>query len=116
VAAEMVSLPPRQDLVLEPHGDRAAVGAAGAQAQGAQPAAGHDRGALSRAAAERRPGAQGTTAESVLVLVLSRRGCAAAGSRAALSRALARTRDRKRARMGDRAPQRRGRARGNLPR
>ena len=35
-AAEVVSVPPRQDLVLEPHRHRAAAGADGAEAPGAQ--------------------------------------------------------------------------------
>ena len=35
-AAEVVSVPPRQDFVLGAHGDRAAAGAAGAEAEGAQ--------------------------------------------------------------------------------
>ena len=36
-AAEVVSVPSRQDFLLEPHRHRAAAGAAGAQAEGAQP-------------------------------------------------------------------------------
>ena len=71
--AEMVSVPSRQDLVLEPHRHRAAVGADGEEAAGAQRQGRAHRRAVSRAAAEHRPDAEGAAAESVVVLVLPRR-------------------------------------------
>ena len=114
-AAEVVSVPPRQDFVLEPHRHRAAAGAAGAQAEGAQPQGRQHRRALPRAAADDRPGAEGAAAEGLVVLVLSRRRFPAACARAVLSEAVAATRDRARGGMGRRAPQRRGRSRRDLP-
>ncbi len=52
-AAELVSDPPRQDLLLGAHGDRAAAGAAQAEAAGAEPARRHHRRTVPRS--RRRP-------------------------------------------------------------
>ena len=57
-AAEVVSVPHRQDFVLGAHRDRAAAGAAGAQAQGDQSARRQNRRALPRGS--RRPSARRT--------------------------------------------------------
>ena len=84
-AAEMVSVPPRQDLLLEPHRHRAAAGADGEEAAGAQRQGRAHRRAVPRAAAEHRPDAEGAAAESVVVLVLPRRRQCAARDRAVFS-------------------------------
>ena len=62
-AAEMVSVPPRQDFVLEPHRDRAASGADGEEAARPQCQGRHDRRAISRPAAVARTDAEGAAAE-----------------------------------------------------
>ena len=66
-AAEVVSVPPRQDLVLGAHRDRAAAGAAGAEAEGDQSARRHDRRAVPPGPEDRRRAAQGAAPEVVLV-------------------------------------------------
>ena len=85
-AAEVVSLPPRQDLLLEPHRHRAAAGADGAQAARAQSQGRAHRRIVPRLAAEQvRLAAEGAAAEMVLVPVLPRRRRRAARRRAAVS-------------------------------
>ena len=54
-AAALVSVPPRQDFVLGAHGDRAAAGAAGAEAARANPTRHQHRRTVPRAAAADRP-------------------------------------------------------------
>src|SRR5436309_15135372 len=74
----MVSVPTRQNHILEPHGDRAAVGADGEEA--ARPQYKRDRyqRAVFRATAAARADAEGAAAKGVVVLVLSRgRRCVA---------------------------------------
>ena len=66
-AAALVSVPPRQDFVLGAHRDRAAAGAAGAQAEGAQSARRHHRRTVSRGPANGRPRRQGAAPEMVVV-------------------------------------------------
>ena len=79
-AAEMVSVSSRQDLVLEPHRHRAAVGADGEEAGARNPKGRAHRRAVSRTAGDARPDAEGAAAESVVVLVFPwRRQCAARG-------------------------------------
>ena len=99
-AAELVSVPSRQDFLLEPHRHRAAVGAAGAQAEGAQPQGRQHRRAVPRVAADDRAGPEGAAAESLLVLVVPRGRFPAACVRAAIPEAAAATRDRARGRHG----------------
>ncbi len=105
-APEVVSIPSRQDFLLEPHRHRAVTGAADAQATGAQSERGEDRRALSQSAAYRWCCAEGAAPEGRVVLVLSRRRCRVACNRAAFSAAITQTRDRARGGMGRRAPQR----------
>ena len=78
-------VPSRQDLVLEPHRDRAASGADGEEAARAQRQRRHDRRAVPRAAAIARADAEGAAAEGVVVLVLPRRRQRAARGGAAVS-------------------------------
>ena len=87
-AAEMVSVPSRQDVVLEPHRHRAAAGADGEAAEGAQREGRAHRRAVPRIAGGPRPGAEGAAAEGVVVLVLPRRRQRAARGRAVLFRRL----------------------------
>ena len=85
-AAELVSVPPRQDFLLEPHRDRAAPGADGEEAARTQCQGRHHRRAVSRSAAIARADAAGAAAEGVVVLVLPRRRQAVARGGALLSR------------------------------
>ena len=114
-AAEVVSVPSRQDLVLEPHRHRAAAGAAGAQAAGAQSQGRRDRRAVPRAAADDRSRAQGAAAEGVVVLVLPRVDAVLRALEPLFPKRLAAARDRPRGGVGQRAAQRRGRPRRDLP-
>ena len=101
-AAALVSVPSRQDFLLEPHRHRAAAGADGAQAEGAQSQGRRHRRAFPRAAAERSGWRRRRRSRSAsLVPVLPRR-------RQSLLRcveplfpeAAAATRDRSRRRLG----------------
>ncbi len=109
--AEMVSVPSRQDLVLEPHRHRAASGADGEEAAGGERQGRRHRRIVSRAAGLARADAEGAAAEGVVVLVLPRRRQCAARGGAAVSQAHAGARRRSRGGLGRRAAQRRGRAR-----
>ena len=113
-AAALVSVPPRQGLLLGAHGAGAAAGAAGAEAARRQSARRRDRGAVRRAAGD---GAQLADRRASGLGVgegLRRDRPAAQARRAAFSRAAAPPRDRRRRRLRDRAPQRRGRPRRDL--
>ncbi len=112
----MVSVPSRQDLLLEPHRHRPPVGADGEEAAGEERQGRAHRRAFSATAAEHGAGTAGATAEGVVVLVLPRRRQRLAGDRALLSRAHAPARHRPRSRLGYRAAERRGRARRDIPR
>ena len=112
----LVSVPPRQDFLLEPHRHRAAAGAAGAQAEGAQSQGGH--ASTSSSSSRRRRSGRPRRRRS-----RKRRG---SGSFAAsipccapleplFPEAAAATRDRARGGLGQRAAQRRGRSRRDLP-
>ena len=79
---EMVSVPSRQDFVLEPHRHRPAAGADESQAGGAQSQERPDRRAVPRSAGDARAGAEGAAAERGAVLVLPRRRRPAAAGRA----------------------------------
>ena len=94
-AAEMVSVPSRQDFVLEPHRHRAAAGADGAEAARAQSEECPDRRAVPRAAGDAWAGAEGAAAERGAVLVLPRRRQPAALRRADVSEVDAAARDRR---------------------
>src|SRR5665213_1276331 len=109
----MVSVPSRQDFVLEPYRHRAAAGADGEAAGCAQRQRRAHRRAFSWITREPRPDAEGAATESVLVLDLPRRRyCVACDRAAAVAAAtLASTRDRSCRCVGRRAPQWRGRAR-----
>ena len=71
--SEMVSVPSRQDLVLEPHRHRSAAGVDALQAAGEKSEKCPDRRTVPRAAGDARTGAEGATAERGAVLVLPRR-------------------------------------------
>src|SRR5262249_10859727 len=70
-AAEMVSVPPLQDLILAPHGDRASSGADGEDAERGYAERGQRRRAVFGAAEGARTGPESAAAEGVVVLVLS---------------------------------------------
>ena len=99
----VVSLPPRQDFVLEPHRHRALAGADGEEAAGAQRQGRSHRRAFRQPPAEHRADAKGAAAESVVVLVLPRRRQPVARRRAVLSEIDAAARHRQRRRLDDRA-------------
>src|SRR5262249_58135471 len=68
--AAVVSLPPRQNVLLEPHRHRAPPGTDGATAARAQSKGDRHRRALPRAAADDASRAEGAAAEGDVVLVL----------------------------------------------
>ena len=105
---EMVSIPSRQDFLLEPHRHRPAAGADGTEAAGAKSEKYPDRRTVSRPAGDARTGAQGAAAERGAVLVLPRRR-----QRAALGRADVFQMD---AAARDRQPRWRGSASGSTAR
>ena len=82
----VVSVPPRQGFVLEPHSHRAAAGADEFEAAGAQSQEHPDRRAVPRTAGDARAGAEGAATERGAVLVLPRLRHPAAAGRAGVFR------------------------------
>ena len=115
-AAEVVSVPPRQDLVLVPHRDRAAAGADGAEAAGAQSQGRAHRRAVPRAAAARiGPAPKAPQQKASWFWFFRGVDNVLRAAEPLFPQAHAAARHRPRGRLRHRAAQRRGRARRDFP-